>query len=111
MAERETTVGPEEGIHGRPAARFVKAAKGFSSQVVIVKGDREVNAKSVLKITGLARKGEKVTIRAEGDDAEQAVDTLAELIAADEHQPPKKRGKLTGIGTSHGGGGGAGVVA
>jgi phosphotransferase system HPr (HPr) family protein len=43
MAERETTVGPEEGIHGRPAARFVKAAKGFSSQVVIVKGDREVN--------------------------------------------------------------------
>ena len=33
MAERETTVGPEEGIHGRPAARFVKTAKGFSSQV------------------------------------------------------------------------------
>jgi phosphocarrier protein HPr len=85
MAERETTVGPEEGIHGRPAAQLVKAAKGFSSQVVIVKGDREVNAKSVLKITGLARKGEKVTIRAEGEDAEQAVQTLAELIAADEH--------------------------
>ena len=71
--------------HGRPAARFVQAAKGFSSQVVIVKGEREVNAKSVLKITGLARKGEKVTIRAEGEDAEQAVETLAQLIAADEH--------------------------
>jgi len=85
MAQREATVGPEEGIHGRPAARFVKAAKGFSSQVVIVKGDREVNAKSVLKITGLATKGEKVTIRAEGEDAERAVETLAELIAADEH--------------------------
>jgi phosphotransferase system HPr (HPr) family protein len=85
MAQREATVGPEEGIHGRPAARFVKAAKGFSSQVIIVKGDREVNAKSVLKITGLATKGEKVTIRAEGEDAERAVETLAELIAADEH--------------------------
>ena len=85
MAERETTVGPEEGIHGRPAAQFVKAAKGFTSQVVIVKGDREVNAKSVLKITGLARKGDKITIRAQGDDAEQAVETLAGLIAADEH--------------------------
>ena len=85
MAERETTVGAEEGIHGRPAAQIVKAAKGFSSQVVFIKGDREVNAKSVLKITGLAKKGEKLTIRAEGDDAEQAVETLADLISSDEH--------------------------
>jgi len=85
MAERETMVGPEEGIHGRPAAQFVKAAKGFSSQVVVVKGDREVNAKSVLKITGLARKGDKVTIRAEGEDAEEAVEALAQLISAVEH--------------------------
>jgi phosphocarrier protein HPr len=85
VAERETTVGSEEGIHGRPAAQIVKAAKGFSSQVVFIKGDREVNAKSVLKITGLAKKGEKLTIRAQGDDAEQAVETLADLISSDEH--------------------------
>lgn len=85
MAQRETTVGPEEGIHGRPAARILKAAKGFTSQIVLVKGDREVNAKSIIKITGFARKGEKVTVRAEGEDAEQAVETLAEVIAADEH--------------------------
>jgi phosphocarrier protein HPr len=83
MAEREATVGPEEGIHGRPAAQLVKTAKRFSSQIVLVKGNREVNAKSVLKITGLAKKGEKITIRAEGEDAEQAVDALAELISAD----------------------------
>jgi phosphotransferase system HPr (HPr) family protein len=85
VAQRETTVGPEEGIHGRPAARILKAAKGFSSQIVLVKGDREVNAKSIIKITGFARKGEKLTVRAEGEDAEQAVDTLAEVISADEH--------------------------
>ena len=85
MAQRETTVGPEAGIHGRPAARILKTAKGFSSQIVLVKGDREVNAKSILKITGFARKGEKITVRAEGEDAEQAVDTLAEVISADEH--------------------------
>jgi phosphocarrier protein HPr len=85
VAQREATVGPEEGIHGRPAARILKAAKGFSSQIVLVKGDREVNAKSIIKITGLAKKGEKVTVRAEGEDAEQAVKTLAELISADEH--------------------------
>jgi phosphocarrier protein HPr len=52
---------------------------------VVIKGDREVNAKSVLKITGLAKKGEKIIIRAEGEDAEEAVDTLAELISKDEH--------------------------
>ncbi len=85
MAQKETTVGPEEGIHGRPAARILKAAKGFSSKIVFVKGDREVNAKSIIKITGLARKGEKIIVRAEGDDAEQAVQTLAELISAEEH--------------------------
>jgi phosphocarrier protein HPr len=85
VAQRETTVGPEEGIHGRPAARILKAAKGFSSQIVLVKGDREVNAKSIIKITGFAKKGEKVTVRAEGEDAEQAVETLAEVISADEH--------------------------
>ena len=85
MAEREATVGPEEGIHGRPAAQFIKAAKRFSSQIVVIKGDREVNAKSVMKMTGLAKKGERITIRAEGEDAEEAVDTLAELISKDEH--------------------------
>ncbi len=48
MAEKEATVGAEEGIHGRPAARLVKAAKQFSSRIELVKAGREVNAKSVL---------------------------------------------------------------
>jgi phosphocarrier protein HPr len=85
VAEREATVGPEEGIHGRPAAQFIKTAKRFSSQIVVIKGDREVNAKSVMKVTGFAKKGEKIIIRAEGEDAEEAVEALAELISKDEH--------------------------
>jgi phosphocarrier protein HPr len=85
MAERETTVGPQAGLHGRPAAQFIKAAKRFSSQIVVIRGDREVNAKSVMKVTGLAKKGETIKIRAEGEDAEEAVDTLAKLISRDEH--------------------------
>jgi phosphotransferase system HPr-like phosphotransfer protein len=39
MAEREATVGPEEGLDGRPAAQFVKTAKQFSLKIVVVKGD------------------------------------------------------------------------
>ncbi len=85
MAEREATIGPEAGLHGRPAAQFIKTAKRFSSQIVVIKGDREVNAKSVLKITGLAKKGERILIRAEGDDAQEAVNALADFISKDEH--------------------------
>lgn len=86
VAERETMVGPEEGLHARPAAQFVKTAKRFSSDIVVKKGEREANAKSSLKIMTLgAKKGDSIIIRAEGEDAEEAVDTLAELISANEH--------------------------
>ncbi len=83
MVERETTVGPEEGLHARPAARFVQTAKQFSSRITVSNDDREANAKSSMKIMSLgAKKGEKVVIRAEGDDAEEAVEALAAFISA-----------------------------
>ena len=86
MAERETVIGAEEGLHARPAAQFVKTAKQFSSDLVVVKGGREANAKSSLKIMTLgAKKGDTLTFRAEGDDAQEAVEALVELISADEH--------------------------
>ena len=86
MVESQVTVGPEEGLHARPAAQFVKTAKRFSSEIVVVKSNREANAKSPLKIMTLgARKGDTLTIKAEGDDAQEAVDALVELISADEH--------------------------
>ena len=86
MVEKETTIGPQEGLHARPAAQFVKTAKGFSSEIMIVKGDKEANAKSSMKIMTLgAKKGDEIVIRAEGNDAEEAVKALVELISQDEH--------------------------
>jgi phosphocarrier protein HPr len=86
MVERETTVGPEEGLHARPAAQFVKTAKQFASQITVTKGEREANAKSSLNVMSLgAKKGERIVIRAEGGDAEEAVGALVELISANEH--------------------------
>jgi phosphocarrier protein HPr len=86
MIEKETTVGAEEGLHARPAAQFVKTAKGFSSEIVVVKGDKEANAKSSMKIMTLAaKKGDEIIIRAEGEDAEEAVEALADLISQNEH--------------------------
>ena len=83
--ERETTIGPEAGLHARPAARFVKTAKGFSSEIVVIKDGREANAKSSLKIMSLgARQGEGITIRATGDAAEEAVEALVDVISQQE---------------------------
>ncbi len=85
MVERETTVGPEEGLHARPAAEFVRKAKQFGSEIMVVKGNREANAKSPMKLMTLgARKGDEIVIRAEGDDAEEAVEALVALISENE---------------------------
>jgi phosphocarrier protein HPr len=86
VAEKKTVVGPEEGLHARPAARFVMKARQFASEITVIKGEREANAKSSIKIMTLgARKGDEIAIRAEGEDAEEAVEVLAELISQDEH--------------------------
>lgn len=86
MAERETTIGPEEGLHARPAAQFVKTAKQFDSEIKVVKDGREVNAKSSMGIMSLgAKKDDEITIKADGDDAEEAVEALVEYISKDEH--------------------------
>ncbi len=86
MAEKTTTVGPKEGLHARPAAELVRKAKQFASEITVSKGDKAVNAKSPIKLPTLgARQGDEIVIRAEGDDAEEAVEALAELISKDDH--------------------------
>ena len=85
MAEREVVVVPEAGLHARPAAKFVKTAKGYSSDIVVIKDGTEVNAKSSLRLMTLgAKHGDKITIRANGDDEEAAVEALADLISQEE---------------------------
>jgi phosphotransferase system HPr (HPr) family protein len=81
VKEEEVTIVPEEGLHARPAAEFVKAAKEYSSDIKVVKNGTEANAKSSLNLMSLgAKKGDKLVIRAEGEDEEAAVDRLAALI-------------------------------
>jgi phosphocarrier protein HPr len=85
MFEKEVTVVPEAGLHARPAAMFVKEAKGYTSDIVVVKDGNEANAKSSLRLMTLgAKHGDKVTIRAEGEDEEAAVEALAALLSREE---------------------------
>lgn len=80
--EKEAVVAAKEGLHARPAAQFVKAARGYSSDIKVVKGDTEANAKSSLNLMTLgATQGDRLTIRAEGEDEEAAAEALAELLS------------------------------
>ena len=82
MPEREAKIVNKLGIHARPAAEIVKTAGKFKSSITIVRDDLEVNAKSIMGVMMLAAEcGATIRIRAEGDDADAAIDALTDLIA------------------------------
>ncbi len=68
-------------MHARAAALVVKTANRFTSEVILEKDGVEVNGKSIMGLLMLAAsKGTKVTLKAEGKDAVQAIQTLGKLI-------------------------------
>lgn len=81
MPEITLTVRHEVGLHARPAALFVKTAKQFNCDIKVTHGGREANAKSILGVLTLgANQGAVITIRAEGEDANQALAALEALV-------------------------------
>jgi len=82
-SEREVRIENRNGLHARPAAEIVKAASKFRSEVTIRRDDMEVNGKSIMGVMMLAAEyGTTLWLRANGEDAEQAVDALAALVAS-----------------------------
>lgn len=86
MAEQEIEVRNPSGLHARPAATFVRAAGGFGADVQVTNlsrnPDKSASAKSVLGVMGLGvAKGHRIRISAEGADADDAVSTLAGMVA------------------------------
>lgn len=81
MFDRTVHLLNESGLHARPATLFVETASKFRSQIMVKKGDQEVDGKSVLSLMLLElTKGTPVTIKAEGEDEVQAVNALVELM-------------------------------
>jgi phosphocarrier protein len=75
------TIENELGIHARSAAMIVEVANRYRAKIFLEKNGKEVNAKSILGILTLGcPKGSKVTIRAEGSDADEAIEDLGKLI-------------------------------
>jgi phosphocarrier protein HPr len=81
--ERSVQIVNEAGIHARPAAEIVKSAARFKADITVIKDGLDVNAKSIMGVMMLAAEcGSTVLLRAEGDDAQAAVDAIAGVIAA-----------------------------
>ena len=82
MPERAVQIVNKNGLHARPAAEIVKLAAKYQSEITVVKDDLDVNGKSIMGVMMLAAEhGSSITFRAEGPDAEQALDALATLVA------------------------------
>lgn len=83
MAERSVQIVNKHGLHARPAAEMVKAASKFKCDITISRDDLEVNGKSIMGVMMLAAEyGATITLKANGPDADDALDTLSALVAA-----------------------------
>jgi phosphocarrier protein HPr len=105
MPERTVVVASRTGLHARPAALFVKAAAAQPAKVRLRVGDgKPADARSMLAVLALrVTHGTAVTLEAEGEHADQALDALAELLARDLDAPePDSAGEQQGS-TSAGG--------
>jgi phosphocarrier protein len=81
MPERTVQIVNRNGLHARPAAEIVKLAARFESEITIVKDDLDVNGKSIMGVMMLAAEhGSSITFRAEGPDADNALEALATLV-------------------------------
>ena len=89
--EIEVEIKNADGLHMRPAMQFVDVASQYDCDIKVSNDEMSVDAKSIMQMTTLAATcGTKLRIRAEGSDAQNAIDELKELV---EHklfgEPPK----------------------
>lgn len=81
MISKEIVICNKLGMHARAAAKFVNLASTFSASVEVERGSRKVNGKSIMGVMMLAAsKGVAITVHAEGEDENEAIDRLAELV-------------------------------
>ncbi|MDR3171651.1 MAG: HPr family phosphocarrier protein [Treponema sp.] len=83
MIEKIITVSNRAGIHARPAAMLVQAVKDFKCTIHYEKGRDRINGKSIMGIITLGAAYEtKLRIIADGEDEQEAVETIARIFAA-----------------------------
>lgn len=83
VAHRQVEITNGLGLHVRPAMKFVELASRFQSEVRVRHNNNEFNGKSLLELTMMAAEcGTRLELETRGPDAQQAIEALAELVAA-----------------------------
>ena len=81
MIQTRTTISNKLGLHARASAKLTKLAGSFPCEVWVTKGERRVNAKSIMGVMMLAAGlGSEVDIETSGDQEQAAMDALLALI-------------------------------
>ncbi len=81
MIVKDVVVKNRAGLHTRPAAAVVKLASRFKSDFFIEMQGTQINAKSIIGVMSLAApKGTKLTLKLDGEDAEEAARQLVEFF-------------------------------
>ena len=79
---REVAIVNKKGLHARASAKFVQCAEQFDAQITVSRGHESVGGTSIMGLMMLAAgPGSTITISATGNDAQDAVDALAELVS------------------------------
>ena len=82
MIQHHVTIINKLGLHARASAKLTKLAGSYPCNVFMTRGERRVNAKSIMGVMMLAAGlGSEVTIETEGDQAQQALEALLALMA------------------------------
>lgn len=77
----EVVIKNPQGLHARPAAMFVQIASKYNANVALQKGEERVNGKSIMGILTLGiEQNSKVVLEADGDDADEVVAELSQLL-------------------------------
>ena len=83
MKEVTYVIKDELGIHARPAAQLVKAISGFKSTITIEGAKGSADMKRLMALMKLSvKKDESVTVKADGEDENEAIKTLQEFFEA-----------------------------
>ncbi|WP_096202763.1 phosphocarrier protein HPr [Bacillus sp. FJAT-45350] len=81
MPEKTFKITSETGIHARPATQLVNKASQYSSNLFLEYKGKSVNLKSIMGVMSLGiGQGSEVTIKAEGDDADRALQAIEEVV-------------------------------
>jgi len=84
MADRSVTIASAHGLHARPASLFVQAVTNSGLSVELSKGDKKINAASILGVISLGiQHGDEVTLSTVGDNAETVLDDLSVFLGTD----------------------------